>query len=312
MEFAELKKHLKSEKPHACYACYGDDPYVLNRAVALLTELAGEPKPFNAVDKEFASARDLTDELMQLPLMSDKRVVVARGKTDVAAIEKYLEKPNETAVLVTVAYIPHDSWGHGAAPTVPKGATPVVCNRMNIRYVVPFVKSVAEKANAVISEDAVNELYARCGGYMSRINSEAQKLAFMRSGGEITKDDVKELVNVDTEFVVFELGESILRSDAKRAFEIADGMAKNNDLTAAFTLLYNRFKKLFAASVDPDGLVDLGVKPYQAGKLKSECAKLSKAKLKSMIDMLAQADYDYKTGAMSQYDALTAFIARAC
>lgn len=146
---------------------------------------------------------------------------------------------------------------------------------------------------------------------MTRINSEAQKLAFMRAGAEITSDDVEELVNADTEFVVFELGDSILAGNGARALEIVNGMAKNNDLVAAFTLLYNRFKKIFAAAVDPDGLAGLGVKPYQANKLKGESGKFSKARLKSMLDLLAKADYDYKTGAMSQYDALTAFVARA-
>ena len=59
---------MNNEKPHACYACYGDDSYVLSRAVALISGLAGEPRPFNIVDKEFGTARELTDELMQLPL----------------------------------------------------------------------------------------------------------------------------------------------------------------------------------------------------------------------------------------------------
>ncbi len=311
MEFAELKKHLNNEKPHACYACYGDDSYVLSRAVALISGLAGEPRPFNIVDKEFGTARELTDELMQLPLMSSVRVVIARGKIDVAAVGEYLKKPNDTTVLVVVTYIKHDSWGHDASPVIPQGATPVVCNRLDIKYVIPFVRSAIKDSGAVISDAAVRKLYDRCGGYMTRINSEAQKLAFMRAGAEITSDDVEELVNADTEFVVFELGDSILAGNGARALEIVNGMAKNNDLVAAFTLLYNRFKKIFAAAVDPDGLAGLGVKPYQANKLKGESGKFSKARLKSMLDLLAKADYDYKTGAMSQYDALTAFVARA-
>ena len=248
---------------------------------------------------------------MQLPLMSSVRVVIARGKIDVAAVGEYLKKPNDTTVLVVVTYIKHDSWGHDASPVIPQGATPVVCNRLDIKYVIPFVRSAIKDSGAVISDAAVRKLYDRCGGYMTRINSEAQKLAFMRAGAEITSDDVEELVNADTEFVVFELGDSILAGNGARALEIVNGMAKNNDLVAAFTLLYNRFKKIFAAAVDPDGLAGLGVKPYQANKLKGESGKFSKARLKSMLDLLAKADYDYKTGAMSQYDALTAFVARA-
>lgn len=55
----------------------------------------------------------------------------------------------------------------------------------------------------------------------------------------------------------------------------------------------------------------LGVKPFQAGKLKAESAKFSKTKLKNILDMLEKADYSYKTGVMTVYDALTCFVAQA-
>ena len=90
MEFVELKKHLKTQKPYACYVCYGDDDFLIERAVSLLCALASEPKPFNCTDREFDGGRALTDELMQLPIMGDYRVVVARGKTDAAAVSGYL------------------------------------------------------------------------------------------------------------------------------------------------------------------------------------------------------------------------------
>lgn len=311
MEFVELKKSLKSEKPKACYYCYGDDEYVLSRAVALVNGLVSFMKEFNVVDKEFSKTEDLIDELMQLPVMSKYRVVTARGKFDEGKLSSYLAKPNPSSVLVLVSYVPHDSWNKTQAPTIPQGAEGVNCNRLSIRFVEQFVRSTVQATGATISPEALNLLYDRCGGYMTRINSEAQKLAFLRAGGEITKSDVDAHVTADVEFVVFELGDCILRSDCKRALEIVDGMAKNNDLTAAFTLLYNRFKRIFTAAVDPDGLAALGVKPYMATKLRTEGSRFNKARLKSFLDMLAKADYAYKSGAMSQYDALTSFVAQA-
>lgn len=311
MEFVALKKHIKTDRPRPCYALYGDDDFVISRAISIIGTLASEPKPFNIVDREFSSARELENELLQLPLMGDYRVITARGKVDNAAVEKYLEKPNPSTVLVLPYYVPHDSWSHSPSVAYPKGAEPVDCNRLDVKYIYRFVRSVTDKTNAAISDESIRLLAARCGGYMSRIDSEAQKLSFLRANGEITADDITNGVEADTEFVVFELSDCILAGNPSRALAIVDGMAKNNDLVAAFTMLYNRFKRIFGAAVDPDGLAALGVKPYQATKLIAESGRFSKARLKEILDLLAKADYSYKTGAMSQYDALTAFVAYA-
>ncbi len=311
VEFIELKKQLKSQKPAPCYVCYGDDDFILDRALSLLTALAAEPKPFNCVDKEFATSRDLTDELMQLPLLGDYRVVVARGKVDKGAVEKYLEHPNPAAVLVLPSYTPHDSWNRAASPDIPKGGVGVDCNRLPLKQIIPFVTALCARTGAAMDEKAITLLANRCGGYMTRINSETQKLAVLRANGRITEDDVTEQVKADTEFVVFELCDSILAGDPARALSIVDGMAKNNDLVAAFTLIYNRFRKIFAASVDPDGIAGLGVKPYQVSKLKAEGTKYGRLRLKKVLDALESADYGYKTGATTVYDALTCFVAQA-
>lgn len=311
MEFVELKKQLKTSPPHACYYCYGDDDYVISRAVSLICGLAEEPKAFNCADRIFDRTDDAVAELMQLPLTGKYRVVVARGKTDNEVIAKYLKNPNQSAVLVLPDYIPHDSWNHSAAVSCPEGATPLNCNRLPVKFVYPFVRAITDKTNAKIGDKEIELLYDRCGRYMTRISSEAQKLSFLRAGDTVTAADIAEQVCADTEFVVYDLCDSIIARDGARALAIVDGMAKNNDLTAAFTLLYNRFKRMFTAAVSPDGLAALGVKPGMATRLKRESDSFSKAQLKKILDMLAKADFAYKTGAMSVNDALTAFVAQA-
>ena len=311
MEFVELKKQLKTSPPNACYYCFGDDDYVISRAVALICGLAEEPKPFNCVDRAFERADDLVAELMQLPLTGKYRVVVARGKTDKDAISEYLKKPNSAAVLVLTDYIPHDSWNHSPATACPVGATPLNCSRLPVKFVYPFVRAITDKTETQISDKEIELLYNRCGRYMTRINSEAQKLSFLRAGDTVTADDITDQVCADTEFVVYDLCDSIISRDGARALAIVNGMAKNNDLTAAFTLLYNRFKRMFTAAVAPDGLAALGVKPGMAARLKRESDGFTKAQLKKILDMLASADYAYKTGAMSIDDALVMFVAQA-
>lgn len=53
MEFAELKKHIKTGRPKACYACFGDDEFLLSRAVAIISGLVTGLAEFNIVDREF-------------------------------------------------------------------------------------------------------------------------------------------------------------------------------------------------------------------------------------------------------------------
>ncbi len=191
--------------------------------------------------------------------------------------------------------VPHDTWSRTSPVKLPAGAEGVNCNRLPIKLVVPFVRATGEKTGASFDDKAISALYSRCGGYMTRINSEAQKLAAMRSGGTVTEADVAAEVTADTEFVVFELGDSIIAGNSRRALEIVDGMAKNNDLTA----------------VSPEELPSLGIKPFMATKLIAESKRLPKRKLKNILDMLCDADLGYKTGATSQYDALSAFVVRA-
>lgn len=310
MDFPELQKSLLNP-PKPCYLLYGDDEFVLARAVTLICGVAGGIKEFNVVDKEFKSANDLVEELMMLPVMGDYRVIVARGKLDPSAVEAYLDNPNPTAVLVFVSHTPHDSWNHTSTPSVPKGVTPVTCNRVDIKYIYPFVRRIAKECGTAFTDGAVAKLYGRCGGYMTRINSETQKLAVYRMGGTVTEEDVDSVVEPDIEYVVYDLGDCVISGNGARALEIVGEMAKANDLTAAFTLLYNRFKRLFAAALDPEGLNELGLKPYMITKLKTESAKLTKRRLKSIVDMLADADMSYKSGVMSQLDALTSFVSRA-
>ena len=310
MEFSELKKSLSSP-PKPCYYCYGDDEFVLGRAVSHISAITGGIKEFNLVDKEFSKTSDLVEELMQLPVMASYRVVVARGKVDISALSDYLSNPNPSSVLVLVSYIPHDSWNHTSMPSIPVGVTPVVCNRMDIKFVYGFVRQIADGYGTTFPDKSIARLYDRCGGYMTRINSEAQKLSLYRAGGTVSEEDIDEAVEPDVEYVVYEIGDCVIAGDTARALEIVGEMAKSNDLTAAFTLLYNRFKRLFAAATDPEGLEALGLKPYAINKLKAESAKLSKRRLKAIVDMLADADMGYKSGVMSQLDALVSFVAQA-
>lgn len=311
MEFVELKKHLKSVKPSPCYFLYGDDSFLIERAVSFIAALAAEPAPFNCADREFDSAKALGDELMLLPITGEYRVVVARGKVDMPFVEKYLKDPNGACILVLPVYVPHDSWNRQTAVSPPAGATAVDCNRLAALDAALFIRAAFARTGASASDKIYDLIYRRCGGYMTRINSESQKLAAFRAGDAVTERDVNDTIEPDAEFIVFELCDSILAGNTARALTVVDGMAKNNDLVAAVTLVYNRFRKIFAAAVSPEDISLLGVKPFMAGKLKSEGARYSKARLRRILAMLENADYSYKTGASSVYDALVSFVVRA-
>ena len=162
MEFVELKKHIKTQKPCPCYVCYGDDMFLLDRAAAIIGGLAGEPKIFNLTDKQFDSAKELTDELMQLPMMSEYRVVIARGKPDdniFAAVTDYLGKPNPSTVLVLVYHTPHDSWSKAPTIKLPAGSMPVVCSRLSVTHVYAFERAIAAKNNSQFEDEAVRLLF---------------------------------------------------------------------------------------------------------------------------------------------------------
>ena len=161
-----------------------------------------------------------------------------------------------------------------------------------------------EKYNKKISKEALDTLYDYCNGYLTRMMSEIVKLAYYDLDEPlITKKLVESCVSKDNEFVIFELTDALGKKDGDKAITILNQMPKE-----VLGLITNHFRRLFFIStsgLDDKALSSLfGIKEFAVSKQRQQIKNFSKMQLKKIFALLEKIDYDIKSGAMLQENAV--------
>ena len=182
----------------------------------------------------------------------------------------------------------------------------VDCRRFDKKLGSAVVVNELSKLGKQISAEALDTLWEYCNGYLTRINNELYKLAFYDLNDTlITKKLVESMVNKDSEFVIFELTDALSRKDGDKALQIVDKLSKEQGILGLIT---NHFRRLFLISTSDmsdkqlSGL--LGVKEYAISKQREQIKNFSKMQLKKIYALLEKVDYNIKSGAMLQENAL--------
>lgn len=305
MKFTDLKKSLKSGQVASCYILQGDDSFLVDLARTMICDLVTEYRDMNIDTREFTSASEFAMALNQIPLMSAYRVVHAlSGKTDLKqAIADFLKSPPDGTVLLLTPpaeeKISFDS------------AVKVDCNRLSRDYVLAWVKRKADEAKVSVTNGAFDELFVRCGGYLSRISSETDKL-FSMGKAVIERFDVSQTVAATLEYKTYELSSDILSGNKLRALSIVADIP-SGERVPLVNQLYNRFRLLLAVAVSPqeDVLQDGKISSGYYFNLKKEASKSTPRRLKAYCDMLSAIDEGIKSGTADDKLALEALILSA-
>lgn len=304
MKFIELKKHL-SQKKEACYLLSGDDPFVISSAIKVFEGLCSLPE-MNVTRLVEPTAADVVNAAVVFPIMSPIRlVVVEKFEKDVSELKKYLSSPSPESVIVIVSPTPTKNLSG-----ISDKLTVVDCSRQEISVITAYIARECNAGGVSITEQAARLLIESCNRYMYRISSELKKLVAYKSGGVVGTDDVAKLVNADTEYKVYELGDCIASGRGERAMIILNDMIGSGSVSAVFGMIYSHFRKLLYVAVTPsddDIKKNLGISDYPLKKLKAQAKEFSPKRLKSICDRLHKVDGDYKSGLIGDKLAITTF-----
>lgn len=311
MKFKELKKSLSlSVEPF--YLVCGEDAFFTERSLKLICDACLKEPDFNLTSFVGAEVKGnfgmLTSALTSYPFMSDKRVVVVKEyyplAADVAELKKYAADPLDTTVFVIVNSSPTEN-----VAKIP-GVTTVDCSKGDFSLVASWIVNEAKKAGVVVTQGAVNLIVDYCQYDMTRINGETEKLiAYTADKKVIEEQDVLTLCTKETDYKIYEVVDLIAKRDREAAYSVlTETLGSTGDGQKIFISLYNHFRRLFYASVStlPNGDIAkaLGVKEFAVKKAKEQAASFSPKRLKGIIDNLAGYDASFKSGFVSQQDAV--------
>ena len=245
----------------------------------------------------------------QFSFFNEKRAVVVQdlakelSNDNKARIDSYTKNPNSDCILLFI-----DTTGSKVFDFV-KNAEVCEC-KPNDFFIQNYIKSRVESFGNTITQENCKKLNEYCLGNLNRINTEIKKLCdYLGTNKEITSSVIDKLVFKDTELKVFDLTNALGAKDGNRALKILNDMLESGEPPIKILGLINgNFRRMMFAKINKGSNTDLAkalnVKEFAISKAKESSARFSASQLKNIINLLLEADYNIKSGEMTQENVL--------
>ncbi len=275
----ESYKLLMSKLAHGqfspVYILMGEESYYIDKICDWLTEnvLKPEEKDFNLTIRYGAdvTARQIMDEARRFPMMAERQVLVvkeAQAMKDFEALEKYMDKPVSTTILV-LCY-KGGTIDRKKKITAKAAACGTVFVSDSPRYdkdIIAFINEYIKKPeyNATIDQRSAQVMAAHIGGDMKRMASELDKLLLGFQPGaprKITTDLIEQRIGISKNYNVFELRDALINRDALKAHRIAkyfDENPKSGGLFAVLPQTFSFFQNLMLAYYTPKPVTETAI-----------------------------------------------------
>lgn len=245
----------------------------------------------------------------QFSFFNEKRAVVVQdlakelSNDNKARIDSYTKNPNNDCILLFI-----DTIGSKVFDFV-KNAEVCEC-KPNDFFIQNYIKSMVESFGNTITPENCKKLNEYCLSNLNRINTEIKKLCdYLGTNKEITSSVIDKLVFKDTELKVFDLTNALGAKDGNRALKILNDMLESGEPPIKILGLINgNFRRMMFAKINKGSNADLAkalnVKEFAISKAKESSARFSASQLKNIINLLLEADYNIKSGEMTQENVL--------
>ena len=304
MKVSELNKaNIKA----GLYVVEGDDSYARNKAVSIFRSLVEHDVADLNVSElsESVSGSALTAAIEALPFMADLRVVIVRDwdvRADDSAVKDIIKASKDSS---TVCVFVSDN---KAVPAAIKRAAEIVrCDKPSDYELGDVIFARFAEASVRVSERTCRMIATFCGLDTGRAINEVDKL--ISTGlAEITDEDVKTYVHRETDYAVFALTDAIQSGNKAYALEILRDLSVENAPFSILAVLQSNYRRVLyvALSKESDEALSkaLGVQPFVVKKLRATAKTFTQVKIKALVDKLTELEADFKTGKLSEENAM--------
>lgn len=323
----ELDKDLMTGSFKPVYFFYGDEPFLVDRALRRITEKAVEPamKDFNLniYYGNECKGTEILDTAQTLPMFADRRLVVVKRADGIPAATQegllpYLSNPCRETCLVFSAAKP--DMRRKFFGELKKQPGVIEFKKMYDNRLAQFVSSEATVYGKKIDSAGAELLAFMVGNNLSELSSQVEKAAiYSGSRNVISVDDVKEIVSQTKSFTAFELARFIGEKKLSRALATLESMLQNGEeapmilgaLASHFRRIW-RIRELLERKISP---VDIGkqlkIHQFFLNEQVAQAKQYSTAEFERLWETLYGADKAVKTGTSSA-TALHALVFNSC
>lgn len=260
-------------------------------------------------DDENFDANGIVNSCNQFSFFNEKRLVCVNytakdlTSTEKTSLQNYIDNYNENCVLVFL----DDS--SSKVFDVLKNVNVVEC-KMSQEYIVEHILTEFKAKGKNIEPSTCKMLVEYCLSDITRINQEIKKICdYMANKTEVTQDIIDYLVVKETELQVFALTDALGAKNKTKALKILNDMLNAGEAPIKIlALISGQFRRMMFAKINKGSSADLakalGCKEYAVTKAKQQANGFSAGALKRIINLLLDADYNIKSGQMSQENSL--------
>lgn len=322
----DIWKQIKQKKIEPVYLLYGTESFLINETKQLLIRnvLNDEELDFNfsSYDLEETPIEAAIEDAETFPFMGEKRLIILqnpnfltsekqKGKIEhnVARLEAYLSEPAPYSVVVFTA--PYEKLDERKKITklLKRKAAVGEAKRLAEPELKSWIRDRAASNDVKIAENAIELMVNLVGTNLFMLASEMDKLALYAGGAnEIDVGMVDKLVARSLEQNIFALIDRILQRKIDEALRIYYDLLKQNEepikilalMAGQFRLIY-QVKELGRKGYGQQQMAGLlKVHPYRVKLAAGQAKYFSDDELATTIKMIADADYQMKTGGMKK------------
>ena len=322
----EIWKKIKKKDIAPIYLLYGTEAFLINETKQLLLNhiLDEEEKDFNfsAYDLEETSVDFALEDAETFPFLGEKKVVFlhnpvfltaektkAKVEHNLAKLEAYLKEPAPYTVLVISA--PYEKLDERKKITkeLKRSAELVEAKRLSEHELKKWIRDRAISNRIEFEENAIDLLLSLAGTNMFMLASEVDKLSlFAAEQKRIDSGLVEKLVARTLEQNIFSLIERVVQRKLDEALRIYYDLLKQNEepikilalLSGQFRLIY-QVKELSRRGYGQQQIAAyLKIHPFRVKLALGQAGSFRDEELANLMEMLAEADYQMKTGGMNK------------
>lgn len=317
MNYTSFLKKIKSNEASGVYCFQGEEDYLAKNTINFLKkELIDESVlEFNSFEKDAADMtyNNLYEEIVRLPFMAKKRVIVLYNWTDLskdlAKNYEEIEKFKDSYILVLMSSPESPRKNLSIVKTLMKYDRLVDFDMVNPAALKNWILKKLQEENKKISEAALRKFieylnYSKDSEFNSlyKIENEIKKLASI-SSESIDESIVDSMVNKSISSNIFNLTDAISQKNRKKAIQELNKLLNNGEEPVRILYMLSRhmINVLKIISYKNQGYKDydimrlVGISKFEFNKIFSTLKNFSEDKARYNLEKCMEADYILKT-----------------
>jgi DNA polymerase-3 subunit delta len=322
----EIWKQIKQREIAPIYLLYGTEAFLINETKQLLLNhiLNEEEKDFNfsAYDLEETPIEVVVEDAETFPFFGEKKVIFLHNPSFLTAektkekidhnlsrFEAYLKEPAPYTVMVVSA--PYEKLDERKKITkeLKRNAVTYEAKKLNEFELKSWIRDRAKSNGIEFEQGALEQFLVLAGTNLFMITSELDKLALYAADEKIIDVNlVEKLVSRTLEQNIFTLIEKVVQRKLDEALRIYYDLLKQNEepikilalLSGQFRLIY-QVKELARRGYGQQQIAGyLKTHPFRVKLAAGQADKFTDEELTNLMSLLAEADYQMKTGGMNK------------